>query len=476
MSFNGTAKHVELAPSRTVGATKTYAAVKLFDMSKHDAAEHALDSGEAASIEDAMALFARYSLHIHAGDSVGASAAQQAALLTAVNAARRAFLGGVTVSGLAPDTPLLVPVMRAETLAAAVHDLGGTLSDDLRPAAATLAIGHGGPRPATGVRASARGWIASCAPVADNDQAEDGEAFVLAGVAAAALAVAECFQQVRGRTPAAGRRRIAISLWRPDLPDDADAALGNLPSLLPAAAWLIGLGNLGQAYLWCLGMLPYADPSALSLTLQDFDRIAPSNESTSLLTTSDLVGTHKTRAMARWAEARGFTTTIVERRFDRDLRVGADDPAVALCGVDNALARAALEETGFARVLEAGLGNGVSDFLALRLHSFPGPRSARAIWGAAAPPPAAALDMPAYRALEMGGADKCGLVQLAGRTVGAPFVGALAGALVVAELVKLANGGPTSALIDLHLRTPEHRTAVLQSEMFALNPGTAAVA
>lgn len=40
--FNGQVKKVELAPSRTVGAAKTYVAVKLFGMSKHDAAEHVL--------------------------------------------------------------------------------------------------------------------------------------------------------------------------------------------------------------------------------------------------------------------------------------------------------------------------------------------------------------------------------------------------------------------------------------------------
>jgi hypothetical protein len=41
-SFNGQIKEVSLAPSRTVGATKTYVATKLFGMTPHDAAEHVL--------------------------------------------------------------------------------------------------------------------------------------------------------------------------------------------------------------------------------------------------------------------------------------------------------------------------------------------------------------------------------------------------------------------------------------------------
>ncbi|RIV80351.1 thiamine biosynthesis protein ThiF [Pelagerythrobacter aerophilus] len=432
----------------------------------HRLAKLTLDTGEATTIEEAMQLLERYSLHVDVDPRTMESAAGQAALATTVNAARRAFLGGVTVSGV-PDVALRVPLYGQIQLKDLVEQLGGRCVDAVRPAASHMAIG----RRAMGLRATMDGWVAGCyaegADFADSPE----EAFVLTGIAAAGLTVAECFQQVRKSNPAAGRRRIALSLWRPDLPADDPRARGESPSVLPSSAWLIGLGNLGQAYLWALGWLPYADPSDFSLTLQDFDKLAESNDSTSLLTDLSMVGRCKSRAMAEWAEARGFATTIVERRFDRELKVNAEDPPVALCGVDNALARSALEDAGFGRVFEAGLGNGVSDYLALRLHSFPGPKAARQLWsgeGAAEPE---LLDRPAYRDLEERGADRCGLVQLAGRTVGAPFVGALAGALVVAELVKLANGGPNTALLDLHLRSPGQLAAFAQTSNFAFNPG-----
>lgn len=446
-----------------------------FDLGEtlHRLAKSALDSGEAASVEEAMALFRRYSLHIHTGTSVGDSPAQQAALLTAVNTACRAFLGGVTVSGV-DAVPLLVPLAAADTLADAVLTLGGQLAAMPHGCASALQIGSGGESLEHGVRAACHGWVAMSAPVGDDSLADAPDAFVLAGIAAGALCVAECFQQARGRNLAAGRRRVGLSLWRPDLAWDDPQAAGVAVAVLPASAWLIGLGNLGQAYLWSLGMLPYAEPQSVRLTLQDFDRIAPSNQSTSLLTGPELFGQYKTRAMAAWAERRGFQATIVERRFDDRLAVGPEDPAVALCGVDNALARAALEDTGFERVLEAGLGNGASDFLAIRLHSFPGARKARDLWADAAAPAPAVLDQPAYRALSEQGADRCGLVQLAGRTVGAPFVGALAGAMVVAELVKLANGGPSVALLDMHLRSPGQLQAFAQDESFGFNPGVTA--
>lgn len=51
-SFNGRTKEVELAPGRTVGATKTYVATKLFKMTEHDAAEHVLQLAGTAERPD----------------------------------------------------------------------------------------------------------------------------------------------------------------------------------------------------------------------------------------------------------------------------------------------------------------------------------------------------------------------------------------------------------------------------------------
>nr|WP_137677430.1 hypothetical protein [Parerythrobacter lutipelagi] len=42
VNYNGVTKPAEFSPARTVGAVKTHVATKLFDLSKHDAAEHVL--------------------------------------------------------------------------------------------------------------------------------------------------------------------------------------------------------------------------------------------------------------------------------------------------------------------------------------------------------------------------------------------------------------------------------------------------
>ena len=61
----------------------------------------------------------------------------------------------------------------------------------------------------------------------------------------------------------AGRRSLGLSLWNPATywldADDSEPLVINLPSRL----WIIGLGNLGQAFLWALALLPYEDTAAV---------------------------------------------------------------------------------------------------------------------------------------------------------------------------------------------------------------------
>ena len=250
---------------------------------------------------------------------------------------------------------------------------------------------------------------------------------------------------------------MGLSLWRPWDPEAWLTPAGAGPALgrLPTDLWLIGLGHLGQAYLWTLGLLPYADPSLLRLVLHDYDLLVPANLSTSPLTFPNMLRQKKTRALASWCERRGFRTTIVELPFGQDLRVQDSDPQLAICGVDNAHARAALEDVGFRRVIEAGLGKGVREYLAFQIHGFPGPQKARERWGAgAASAPAGShlTDRPAYLALAAEGLDRCGLTTLAGKTVGAPFVGTVVAAIVVAEVIRQLEGAAPIGMLDATLR------------------------
>ncbi|MGE0233374.1 MAG: hypothetical protein AB7S46_16475, partial [Flavobacteriaceae bacterium] len=293
----------------------------------HRLVKQALDSGAAASIAEAEALFAGYRLALRIGEEVARDRHHQAALLTAVALARRIFLGGVSVAPV-PDAPLLVPLPFGATLADAIVHLGASIGE---PAAGTPVIEIGGApsarRAPFDVRAVFAGWRGGIVPAPAEAAPVPAPVMALAPMLAAALAVNEAFLYVSGHVGVAGRRAVGLSLWDPTPACDWLGAAVTEPvlSLLPARLWLIGLGHLGQAYLWGLGLLPFSRPEDLSLVLQDIDIITPSTESTSILSDSTLINIKKTRAMAAWAELRGFSTVNHERLFDATYRRQDDE-------------------------------------------------------------------------------------------------------------------------------------------------------
>ena len=439
----------------------------------------AIDSGEARSIEEAQRIFQGYKLSIVVGPDLAFSATKQAALLTAVNTGRRCFLGGVEVREC-PDAKLVVPLLNCRSVPEAVVQLGGTLVSKITDEIPQIVIGDGSLTNAQAefcLRGTFDGWRGGVVPMTETTRLDENQEFTPAGIICGALAVSEAFQYVRGRNALAGRRSFGLSLWEPD---SIRSWLDNPESgpnleVLPSSLWLIGLGHLGQAYLWTLGSLPYRDPEALQLVLQDYDRLVKANDSTSLLTNLSLVGQLKTRAMAQWCEQRGFRTRLVERRFGGDFKINDEEPQVALCGVDNESARAALEDVGFEQVIEAGLGKGDEEYLAVQMHSLPGERSARSLWSKNNDVDVSETsnEQPAYQALSDAGIDQCGLTLLANRSVGASFVGTVTATLVVAELLRMAMSEHRYGVIDGSLRSAESfdfvRSENLSTRPF--NPG-----
>ena len=438
----------------------------------HRLVKHAIDSGTCASIAEAEALFSRYRLHLSL-PADAASGEHQAALLTCVALGRRVCLGGVTVEGML-DVPLSVPMPLGPTLGDAVIALGGVVAG-ANANTPTVTIGRA-PQPRREgfhVRTTYAGWRGGIVPAHAAVNSAGPEAMPLAAMLAAALAVNEAFLFMSAGGSSWGRRVTGLSLW--DLGADWLDAPGGEPELsyLPSRLWLIGLGHLGQAYLWGLGLLPFPHPTELQLVLQDTDVITPSTESTSVLSDARSVGQKKTRAMAAWAEQRGFTASIQERSFDASFHRQPNEPAIALCGIDNAVGRGALDKVGFDLVVEAGLGRGHRDFRTMRLHTLPGSRPAAALWRSSGEGREDVSQREAYqRLMREGSLDRCGVTLLAGKAVGAPFVGAAAATLALAEVLRLLHGGSIYQMVDLDLLSIEHRSAVLNPLDFSrFNPG-----
>jgi hypothetical protein len=411
------------------------------------------------SPEEADARVAGYVIQIDVGAATLTSRTRQAALLTAVNCAKRAAPGGVRVR-LAADGACLVPWRRGEALSAVVELFGGTVVDTLSDDKPTIVIGDS-TRPAGSVvvYATWNGWAGG---VVDDPSARLAEKIEMevAGVIAGAIGVSESLQHLRGYV-LAGRRPAGASLWRPDLDWRAPKAVGPRLQLLPRELWLAGLGHLGQAYTWTLGMLPYSDPGQVKVMLQDYERVVEANESTGLLTTSADRGNHKTRVVAARLEDLGFETVLTERRFDSTTRPNLvfGEPTTLLAGFDDVRPRRQLENEGFAHIVDAGLGTGKVHYLDMLLHTFPGTTAAadafpeRQRSDSALPENFEAEIRRRMKAGEDPDEARCGVFLLHGTAAAAAFVGATTSSLVISDVLRTIHGGRRYDVLDFSLRT-----------------------
>ena len=153
-------------------------------------------------------------------------------------------------------------------------------------------------------------------------------------------------------------------------------------------------------------------------------------------------------------KAAASSTRIVERAFDEHFHPVAhasparNEPTVALAGFDDITPRRLLGEAGFDHIVDAGLGAGPVEYLDMVMHTFPAPEDPRSAFSrAAAACPAAPRDRTKARsrASAKAGIDetaaRCGMLDIAGVTVGAAFVGTFASTLVVADILRLLHGG-----------------------------------
>ena len=226
-----------------------------------------IDANRAADPADARRMLDDLVLQVAVGPEIASDAAAQAALASLVNAGRRAFHGGVHVI-LQIDPVLTTGWTAGCSASGVVTGFGGAVVDTISDTHPTLVIGT----PAIEVVGAPvlhltwNAWTAGV--VQERDERIGAHGIAPAGVLAAGLGISECFQQALGAV-VPGRRDVGVSLWRPDVDWRCANAAGPPLEYLPAAVWLLGLGHLGQAYAWTLGLLPYAVPGECQIALDD---------------------------------------------------------------------------------------------------------------------------------------------------------------------------------------------------------------
>jgi hypothetical protein len=395
------------------------------------------------SFAEAEEKLAESRLTIAIADEAACTPAGQAALLTAALTATRCF-GRVSIQG-SLDEALLCPVPIDATSLAEAADFLGASTGPLRESAPKILIGadlESGD--GWSVQAHWDGWRAGVAP-GRNPQAIGRGDCTLAGVAAGALAVGQAFLAEQGDIRA-GRLTQSLSLWSPQLGEEGGAQPG--PTLnqigLPRDLWFIGLGNLGQSYLWSLTMLPYSSPEQVMLFLQDDQLVGKENWGTSILVQRGKYGILKTRVAEDWALARGFQVRRIDRRLDTNLFRSGMEPGIALAGLDRMPARRLLGHRGFEYIIDAGLGATVETYRRFRVNVFDSAGNPADHFQGVEDQAEVAqklLQLPAYQDVAQNHADSgCGAAMLADIAVAVPFVSAFVGALSITQAIRIASG------------------------------------
>lgn len=384
----------------------------------------AMDEGRVQSYQEAIALFASFRLRLQVSPGFTASPGAEAAVLTLLRAAPKTFLGGVELVG-PHDEPCTLAWFAGKPLSAVAAECGVSTGVDPGVNLPTICVG-------TGAATTDGFWIGlrlrsdGFALTPDTSFPSAPESPVEAGVAAAGAALNQAFQHIYRKAPQAGQRDVSFRL-----PTQTGLfALRN--------QWIIGLGHLGQAYLWTTMLQsPELRPSSVRLT--DDDKVSRSSVSTCLLVNSGDIGRQKVEVVAERLEALGVAVQRDPVRLD--LNAGSLTSTHPLCivAVDNLALRRSLDRVHEARVLEAGIGDGSDGFTRVQAHAFPGARLARDIWAGEDLKASRVVDIskPAYRSLLEESGDECGTTLVAGRSIATPFVGAFAGAV----LARLSTSG-----------------------------------
>jgi hypothetical protein len=424
------------------------------------AAQFLMGSDPFLGVDEARVRLERAALAI-SGSSASREAWGQAALLTIAQCAVRMFRGGVYLVDEFNE-PVIVGSSIWTQLRRQLIDIG-CRTENPPDHATSLHVGAESTAKKVALRCWTDGWFAVVSP--GNPDVSPGNGNEISGALTGAMGVSEAFRKAVLDDVRAGKRTQRLSPFAPHDPRPQGIEL----TLLPTKAWLLGLGNLGQASLWIMGLLPYADPRDVDLLLQDMDISGAENLDTQILTTPNWLGHRKARNAAEWAEARGFQAIVTERAFTDTTHRSPEEPGLAFIGVDNLPTRraAARPDAGFDLVIDAGLGATSAEAFDIRLHSFPGFRPPGTAWPMSTNKEVQPLSPALSKLVGEGRLDRCGAMMIAGQSVGVPSTAVAAAAIQIAQACRAIATGSYCDLIDANLvdtrRTTSHDTVLMRS-------------
>lgn len=126
------------------------------------------------------------------------------------------------------------------------------------------------------------------------------------------------------------------------------------------AYWMLGLGNLGQAALWTIGLPVCRYGHGLPVS-SGRGQVRSRQSRHPVVDQAGLDGPQKGSRRGVVGGGAWLRHTVIESRFADGIKRSADEPGLAIVGVDNLAAGRAAAGSNFDLVLDAGLGASPSE-------------------------------------------------------------------------------------------------------------------
>ncbi len=219
---------------------------------------------------------------------------------------------------------------------------------------------------------------------------------------------------------------------------------------LPGEIWMLGLGHLGQAYSWTIGLLPNKNPSECLFLLQDADVIGEENVGSQVLCNIEDIGRPKTRVCLEFLEQFGLKTQIIEKPYIEgdSNQFWMENFPVLLNGVDNIEARKGISKDNIKFYLDGATNGMFSLFDSFTMKNvFQISENLDEIWKS---------DNTKNNILNKNLYDRyekehgCGVIGKTG--ISAPFVGTFGSTIIISELLRAFNGGKKYSIVSTQMR------------------------
>lgn len=389
-----------------------------------------------------------------ANDSIKTSREMQISYLTSVNIAHRVFLGGAQCK-FPNNTPNLLG-FEDDSFSKLVESFHGKLAADKVPKEMDMKLLFGIECfDDECIEIISSGWrgginLNGQKRILLNDNAGK---ISLGAIAASSIACYAAFCKLYKLDDAKIILNTGISLWNLNAGENwfLDENDGPQEGYLPRNVWSLGLGHLGQAYLWAIALMDFKNPKETTFLLQDFDEIGEENLGSQVLSFIDDVEQVKTRPCLRFLESIGFKTRLIEKPLETgdSLSGWMKDFPFLLNGVDNIPTRRGIDNSQVGLFLDGATNGKLSLFDSFTMKNVTRiNKRSEELWEATDGEQEKIIHPNLSNRLEKDG--KCGV--LANYGISTPFIGLFSSTIIVAEMFRAINKGKAYSIVSLQLR------------------------